>query len=1707
MAKPGLPGVDPSALGIIAEETGRSLAQVAAALDRWEASRAEPAVLDDAVRALAQAHGALEVAGVSGLSRVVRELGALLADLAQGLPAHTDTTGLARYALDTVGRHLAGLTAESPPDVTALAQVLQRLLHARGVDRLAAVELFRPDLSRLPPDPVGSAAGTEDRRKLLQAARARFQKGLLSWLRLGDRNGLLLMRSAVESVDAACDSAAARAPWWVATGFLDLLVEGVLEPSLAVKRLCSALDQRLRRAIEGTSDLPEQLLREMLYYLATSPAATDRAAAVGRAYRIETTALPQPKERAVPFMRQYPPLRDLEQILEKAAQGDAAALKVFRDGVADAARQAPQDDRLAALLGEVARAADLVGTRTSDSRSRLAVETATTLLFLQDILSRWNAPDPDLHERIEAVTHRLNAACDGSLEPGFAGWSALFGAARRKAQDNALTGRLITELLSTLAHAEQSLNRYFEDSSAHAELAAAQSALEQSGGALEVAGEAAAAAAARHCATAIQRYRDRPGTGSAEEHARLAAVMSALHYYLEQLRFGRADLAGIMTRAGVPESTYSGAPVLPPTGDVAGGLLDRPADADATADHGWDLPADTDLLPVFIEEAQAVLEQVRTALNRLREGPDDGQALTSICRGFHTLKGSGRTVQLVHLSNAASQMERLVSDTLERSAIAGARLLDLIELALQRFGGWVAQLQSAGRVRVDADELITAAADLGAERLLERPAGRSAEPGELVAITSERSITIAGSSVSQTLFDVFLAEARQILDSLDLELEAARPGSSRGASHELFRLAHTLSGIAGTVRLDAIHHFAGALEFVVRQLHEGALSVTPDEHALLVHCASALRVMISQAAELSAPQPQGELQEQLEAMGRRLAQQATARRAAVVADASAAAQTATEFDPSTDRTVAFEIVGDTRQPAAASQDLPATPVVERRRERLADDVDARMLPVFLEEASDLVPRIGQALRAWRANPSEENAPQALGRLLHTLKGSARMAGAMALGELIHSTETRVLTAAQLALVPDSVFEALEASHDRIGLLLEGLSRPAHVGASQSAPAVESGENARAAAPAEQTAAEAVRAQGAPILPRDDDLNSRPVTRAGQITQAAAQGTQLRVNADLVERLAAEMGEVAITRSRLETEMRSMRSVLRDLAENIVRLRTQAREIEIQAESQMQSRQTVVQAPQGGMDPLEFDRFTRLQELTRFITEGTNDVSALQHNLMRRLESCDATLVSQARLTRTLQDAISGVRLVPFSTLSERLFRVARLAARDAGKRVNLDIRGGRVELDRGVLDRMVATLEHLLRNAVVHGIETAQVRRAAGKADIGEITLEVVQEGNEIVLSVRDDGAGFDIEGLRARAVDAGLLTAGAELPEREIAQLAFAPGVSTAQRVTEAAGRGLGLDVVRNEVAALGGRVEVAFERGKGTSFVLRLPLVVSVMQVLLIRCGGQLFAIPSAIVEQTRTMDLESLEGVRGTGHIEWRGRAYPHYSLRGLLGLPASAPPPRRRSSVVLVKTGSERAAVEVDELSAHQEVVVKSIGAQVARVAGIAGAAVLGSGEVVLILNPVRLVQRAAAPGAAHAVLPEPAIPAPPQAAATIMVIDDSVTMRRITSRVLSRHGYSVVEARDGVEALGKLQLARPDAVLLDIEMPRMDGFELLRRIRDDARWRDLPVMMITSRTADKHRQYARELGVEVFLGKPFEESDLIAQLTGLLAAVH
>ena len=1092
---------------------------------------------------------------------------------------------------------------------------------------------------------------------------------------------------------------------------------------------------------------------------------------------------------------------------------------------------------------------------------------------------------------------------------------------------------------------------------------------------------------------------------------------------------------------------------------------------------------------IFNAEGADLRSRMRTAFAGWK-GTEGEAAPSELIRGLHSLSGASRHVGLLGLRAIAMPSERLLLDQeasqrplSEQDMAQFGEVLDAIDTLLTEFAagqepGSREEVENAlrgmarrwsdedrARLQADRDRHARAEAEAQAEA---RAAAQAAEQARIAA-----EARAAEQAVEQARLE---AEARAAAEAAEQAAEQARQEAEARAAEQA----------AEQARLEAKARAA------------------------------------AEAAEQAAEQARQEAEA-------RAAAQAAAQAREALAAATPELAAATSDEPADEVT----ITGST---GAADTD-------EDPYEGLFDEIDDDLGPVFFEEADEQLPAVDGELRRWRDEPTSADAPQALMRLLHTIKGSARMAGAMRLGQMVHEMETLIEEAIAQKSVPDDLLEDLQARQDAVTARYDALLLPGGLAAldaqKASKPAAPqakalgnkttadkaTADKATSSEPAKADDQSGSKAAGAVRDPAATSADASSVSAAasvpaprsvaeaqdagqevkGAANQSAHAAQQLiRVRADLLDKMVSESGEISVARARLDNEIAVIRQSMSELAENVTRLRAQLREIEIQADTQIQTRNEQSRDARADFDPLEFDRYTRFQELARMLAESVNDVATVQQNAMRALEAATQDLSRQNQVSRSLQQHLMRVRMVQFGSVTDRLYRVVRQAGKDSDKRVRLELINGQAEIDRGVLERMMAPIEHILRNSVAHGIESKADRQTAGKADVGEIAVGVRQEGNEVILSFTDDGAGLNYARIEQRARERGLLAGRDKPSERELAQMIFAPGFSTATNVTALAGRGVGMDVVRSEVSGIGGRIDIDSTVGKGTTITVHLPVSMAVSQVVLLGVDKSRFAVQAALVERILQVKPEDLAASYETHQIKVDGASLPLFYLGSLLELSNVRPVAQRLSPVVVLRSGASKIALHVDTLVPNQEVVIKNVGPQLSRLIGVSGATVLGNGDIVLILNPVTLAH---ARPVVQAGLGDTASFSATEIAsvATVMVVDDSVTVRKVTQRLLHREGYQVVLAKDGVDALRLLEDALPDVMLVDIEMPRMDGFDLTKAVRSTPRLASIPVIMITSRTADKHRNHAMQLGVDAFLGKPYPEDELLAHIAGFVAA--
>ena len=1725
-------GVDLGLLGWVKGEIDLAMRQGREALEQAAADHTDMAAIGRSIAHLHQAHGALSVVGLSAVPVVTKALEDLLQALADREPMRLpDYYSLGLRGFDQLQAYLNALTAGAAHQPMRLSGLLQALQHAAGITTSDPLALFYPDLqalnqaylANLKPAPAVTTPQT------LRQLRGRFQALQLRWMRSSDQAA----EPTSELVSLVAELELADPPqallWWLVGAMLELLPTTPVV-SFDARLLLNRVEQHLGRRISGDSALPESLMRELLYAIGMTDAQTvPTVAASPRLQQLrhllrplllpgdgavtdaalraenENPLLPQIRDRLTAVITTWSgyTASSADTDLQNFLQGIEAL-----SGLAGPVAQA----NVAALATDIAALGHWLMSASGNMSETIALEVATALLLLQQWADLPPAVDQDLTQELALMRERLAQARHGQLLRT-APSAPLLRDVSRQAQEKLLLTQVVTEIQTNLRLIETVLEQFFRDPAKREHLSVLQLPLTQVLGALEMLDQPHARQTMLDCAKEFQRFAMPDYQPQTVDFEALANALSSLGFYVEKLVHGKPEIvlasrAVIANEPVIAKAPSSAMPVLVVDAEDPASVITNIAPAVTLADPAATqapLEAEStanlaELGAVYAEE----VEQVRARLQRVTQHlqqQDDMAVVDEVRCDMHGLKGAARMLGLNDAGDVFAAMEQLLSsypDSPLHSRPSPDQALCQLLLSVQTYlVDLLHSLRGAHTVSTNGSNtqtlleqvsvLMRRAGSVTAngtgyslDRGPDRNLGRSSGESEAVAGTGVAATVSAVMDVSQTVRSYFTAEARSHLQVLQLQLETLMAHGVLNA--EFSRAVHTLRGIAATVNHQPMTQLAQAMETLARRA--GATSLPVEQRDLVLE---SLRVLAT------------------------LVDSGMASRDALLPE-TLIVQLSTASDLHGSNKEQLRQVSPTGlDPTTALHPATALQLSTDASDMLQDELDIELLPLFLQEATEKLALIGELMRRWRAEPDNPALSSALKRELHTVKGSARMAGAMRLGERLHQLESLIDEAQTHAAIRPTLFDELEQRFDAVLSLHEALETPIAIQSDIAA--------------ATDAAIAVGAAESGAAMPASGPAASSP----------------LRVQAAVIDRLVNDAGELAISRSRIAMEIKALGLGMQELSDNLERLRQQLREIDIQAETKLQSRRMELLPAAHTFDPLEFDRFTRLQELTRLMNESVEDIGSVRQTLSEAVDQTQQALDHQTRLTRAMQQGLMQVRMLQVGSIAGRLHRVVRQTAKEQGKSANLEILGAAVQLDRSVLERITAPFEHLLRNAVVHGIELPARRAAAGKTATGEITISVSNTPNEVQVLVSDDGAGLDLQALRQRAVSEGRISVDQDLTDSELGKLIFLPGLSTAAALTQAAGRGVGLDVVRNEVEALGGRIAVASEARQGTRFSIGLPLTLSLMQALLVRAGGLLYAIPTMMVEHIRHIPQADMQAARSAKKLIWQGRQLAYAALNSLLGwngMAAARSTPAvstdagfhakpqldlrtdsHQISVLFLRSADQTLALEVEQmLGGSQEIVIKPIGPPLTRQAGISAATVIGSGEIGLIINPLLLLQgheavehsrRAAEPAASPDCVVEADTETVSSGLPTIMIVDDSLTVRRITSRLLTREGYKVIEARDGMEALNTLQSVReltpssmPALLLVDIEMPRMDGFEFTSAVRAEPCLSHLPIIMISSRTAEKHRSHALQLGVNAFLGKPYQEQELLGHISAL-----
>src|SRR5882672_9734291 len=1121
---------DVGPLSWVKGEIDHAIEHAQEALRAYAANSADAAQLKSSQTHLHQAHGALSIVGLEGITRVSEELEGLLGVLEKETSLRkAEVFGLAERALGGIRTYLDQLMTGKPNQPLRLFSLYRDVVKVRG-GHADPTDLYYPNLSFRPPrrDRSTGIPRPGESEKQLRELRGRYQRGLLKWLKK-DASGAEDMRAAVEAIETAQGSGPQRAFWWVSLAFLDALAHDALPADLEPKSLCNRIEQQIKRLGEGAPSVAERLMREVLYYVARAKPATDLIREVQEAYRLAQSI---PQAEGEESAQEAPELKSAREHLVQAkdawnkfASGNAPSLPVFRGSAAALRKQvaALGDADLLALAEGIVEIGDWLAAGKERMSESIALEVATVLLMMESALA---GTFSEFGEQARLLRSRLQDCMKGTLQPT-APDIPLLDEMSRKAAERLVMNQVVNEMQANLRAIEQILDVFFRDSAKRGELAALEKPMRQLLGALEMLGEKRAQEALAGAVERIQRFSNPDHRANPDEFEHIAQTLSGLGFYIEGLAHGSADFDAAMRPISTPEkeegrgASSVEAHIAEQQRETAGVYEEwkgRPEDADLRAELKKNLAAlqkdaglvadqkleasatealraldkastmpltpflrdavekatstavpspspeatklidasaeavDAELLGVYLEESDEVLATIREQIDIVREQHANKEAMVTIRRGFHTLKGSGRMVGLMRLGEAAWAIEQAMNAWLQEERAATPPLIQLLGMAREYFSENVKRLKAGG---TSSDERALVAAERvrrgeTPERAPEAaPASGAGEDLDMTVETPaaadvEVFVQLGSNRVSTTLFTIFSGEARAHITAIKEEHETLRQHGV--VSDALLRAVHTLAGTSGTVKISALSDLGYSLERALQVLATSELS--EGEQLMVGEAIDTLEAMVAGVVELRVPQPVPALIALLDRVGEGV--EAAPRMPTPAAVSPEAPVYVPEAEP-----VWAEPAAPSAEPAAegALDDLDLDVSLERRQRRLDDDLDPELMQIFLDEAHELVPAVGAALRDWRDTPDNPALGQALQRVLHTLKGSSRMAGAMAIGELTHHMETRVENALGVKTLPAALFQDLETSWDRMGYLFERLHKPgAPAPASEALPA-------------------------------------------------------------------------------------------------------------------------------------------------------------------------------------------------------------------------------------------------------------------------------------------------------------------------------------------------------------------------------------------------------------------------------------------------------------------------------------------------------------------------------------------------------------------------------------------------------------------------------------------------------------------------------
>jgi chemosensory pili system protein ChpA (sensor histidine kinase/response regulator) len=1754
-------------LHIVAKELTATLNDARAALEAYAERPDQREPLEKCAELLHSAHGALrlvEVYGAALLAEEMEHVTLYLLSSSNDQKRQVDGLDALMRAMVQLPTYLERVLSGGRDLALVLLPLLNDLRSVRGSPLLSEGTLLLLNLkSNQEAQPQAETPG-EPGTTVVQWARRlrpRFQIGLLGYIR-GERTvqNLEILTKVAEKLEQVATTQPVFQLWWVIGAILEAVRANGLEGSATLKRLLGQADRQIKTLYEigegrYCENPPVDLLNNLLYYVARATTGGGRIAAVRASFKLSELL---PVDDSIEQERESlsAPSVKLMRTVAAAIKEDLSKVKdvldIFvRRGGGGMEELVPQLD----LLKKISDTLGVLGL--GELRQRVQQEISD----LSGMLSDGKTPPEDGLIKMAGVLLSVEDSLDDQLVRLILPAASV--SAGDLPVDQDLEFRLVSEAVMrecivNLARIKEAVTIAVQKPTEFSPqgLDNVPQLLRGITAGLTMLGKGRAVELMDGIGTQVRKLIE-PGAPAPDSLRleRVADAIVSIEYYMETLQNGRTDPWYMLDNAetcikALTEEAPSRVPQFElPDGDVAKTVKLEP-EATVALGYGNRKHALTDpmvgapktdavdpqFVELFIEEAKEEIASINKSFPLWDQNPMDMESLGLLRRSFHTLKGSGRMVGAGLIAEFGWSIENLLNRIIDKTLSRTPGMMGLLRNAVAALPQLVEQLETGRPLATPVDALMARAYAFADGREPEQAAASETLIEDRGTLTEMRSETMtaatwaghvaappvaappsaepasaepaAGATVApKPVMDPMLHEiySKEATSHLTEIREYLRKRTGQLAPHDLpetvYRAIHTLSGSSKMAEARHGIRITEPLNHFMRKVFDSGRGLTDLGLATLADAVRAIDNVVSHINEnTSFFTEQPLLLERLQQLEAEL--DADLAREANEASASASLP---ELTPVPDTSI-YEPSSPVSEPPAPAAEH-ATPA--------AEEFDREIANIYSEEATELLEAAEVSLTAWNKDRKDKNRVAELQRQLHTLKGGARMAGITAMGDLSHELETLVMQIdGGLVAGDDLAHGVMQSSLDQLAHMRESVSRgvlppaagaliarirqlaspdrPPEVFVAEPAPSQpEPAASIAQPAPERAVVSEdsmSLESSSAPVLP------GREAPQPERVEMA-------RVDADLLDTMLNNAGEVSIFRARIDQQVNSIDFNLAELARTVTRLKDQLRGLEIETEAQVLNKHQDEDPRRNDFDPLELDRYSVLQQFSRALAETSSDVASIQGLLETLTREAQNLLTQQSRVITELQNSLMRTRMVPFQRHAQRLTRLVRQAANDTGKRAELSIEGAAAELDRQMLERIVPPLEHMLRNAVVHGIENPARRTALGKPDVGRISVALERDGAEVVIVVADDGSGINVKLIREKAVALGLADPQAKLTDEEAMQLILEPGFSTAGRVTQAAGRGVGMDVVATEVKKLGGGLFIESTPGKGSRFTVRLPFTLAISQALIVRVAEEVYALPLATVEGVVRLPRNIVARHLGKDapQFEYGGQKYRFQQLGSFVGLgPTLLPEADVSMAVALVRAGEHSTALVTDELVGSREIVVKSLGPQISAIRGIAGATILGDGRIVIILDMGSLVRSEWRARPADAPVLDQR-----DRRTFALVVDDSITVRRVTQRLLERNGMRVLTAKDGVDAVSLLQENLPDIILLDIEMPRMDGYEVATHVRNDPRLKDIPIVMITSRVSEKHRARAIEIGVDDYLGKPYQESQLLDAIEPLV----